>query len=264
MPSDARVHPSALAFERVVADYERGRPEFPDRAIGFLLDRLSLTPDRTLLELGAGTGKLTRMLAPSGVRIIAVEPLAAMREALSRNLPDVEVLDAVAEDLPLGQGSVDAAVAAQAFHWFDGDRALAELARVLVPAAPIALVWNVRDESVPWIQELTRLIEPYRGDTPSHRSLRWKAAFDTSEAFLPPQLTSFPYLHDTTRERIVARVLSISFIAALAAEERDELAAAVRHLVPTDEVTFAYRTDVWVSRRRSAAGAEVQASATIA
>ncbi|TMK95363.1 MAG: class I SAM-dependent methyltransferase [Actinobacteria bacterium] len=249
MPSDARVHPSALAFERVVADYERGRPEFPDRAIGFLVDRLSLAPGRTLLESGAGTGKLTRMLTPSGVRIIAVEPLPAMREALSRNLPDVEVLDAVAEDLPLGEDSVDAAVAAQAFHWFDGDRALAELARVLVPAAPIALVWNVRDESVPWIRELTGLIEPHRGDTPSHRSLRWKAAFDASDAFLPPQLTSFPYLHATTHERIVARVLSISFIAALAAEERDEVAEAVRRLVAIGEVMFAYRTDVWVSRR---------------
>ena len=249
MLSDARVHPSALSFERVVADYERGRPEFPERAIGFLVDRLSLNPGRTLLELGAGTGKLTRMLAPSGARIIAVEPLAAMREALSRNLPDVEVLDAVAEDLPLEEGSVDATVAAQAFHWFDGDRALTELARVLGPSAPIALVWNVRDETVPWIRELTGLIEPYRGDTPSHRSLRWKAAFDTSDAFLPPELTSFPYLHATTRERIVARVLSISFIAALAAEERDAVAAAVRHLVQSDEVAFAYRTDVWVSRR---------------
>jgi SAM-dependent methyltransferase len=248
MLSDARVHPSARSFERVVADYERGRPEFPERAIGFLVDRLSLNPGRTLLELGAGTGKLTRMLAPSGARIIAVEPLAAMREALSRNLPDVEVLDAVAEDLPLEEGSVDATVAAQAFHWFDGDRALTELARVLGPSAPIALVWNVRDETVPWIRELTGLIEPYRGDTPSHRSLRWKAAFDTSDAFLPPELTSFPYLHATTRERIVARVLSISFIAALAAEERDAVAAAVRHLVPTDEVAFAYRTEVWVSR----------------
>src|SRR5437899_8908643 len=103
MSSDARVHPSALAFQRAVADYERGRPEFPDRAIGFLVDRLSLAPDRTLVELGAGTGKLTGMLAPSGVRIIAVEPLEAMREALSRNLPDVEVLDAAAEDLPLGE-----------------------------------------------------------------------------------------------------------------------------------------------------------------
>jgi len=252
MPSDARVHPSALAFERVVADYERGRPGFPDRAIGFLDERLSLAPGRTLLELGAGTGKLTRLLAPSGVRIVAVEPLEAMREALGRNLPDVEVLDAVAEDLPLRDGSVEAAVAAQAFHWFDGQRALAQLARVLVPAAPIALVWNVRDETVPWIRELTSLVEPYRGDTPSHRSLRWKAAFVGSDAFLPPELTSFPFRHATTREGIVARVLSISFIAALTAEERVEVAAAVRHLVPTDEVAFAYRTDVWFSRRRPA------------
>jgi len=93
------------------------------------------------------------------------------------------------------------------------------------------------------------LIEPHRGDAPSHRSLRWKAAFDASDAFLPPQLTSFPYLHATTHERIVARVLSISFIAALAAEERDEVAEAVRRLVAIGEVMFAYRTDVWVSRR---------------
>ena len=75
-----------------------------------------------------------------------------MREALSHNLPEVEILDAVAEDLPLADGAVDAAVAAQAFHWFDGERALSELARVLRPGAPIALVWNVRDESVPWVQ----------------------------------------------------------------------------------------------------------------
>jgi SAM-dependent methyltransferase len=155
----------------------------------------------------------------------------------------------VAEDLPLADGAVDAAVAAQAFHWFDGERAVSELARVLRPGAPIALVWNVRDESVPWIRELTELIEPYRGDAPSHRSLRWRAAFDGSDAFSAPELTSFPYLHDTTREGTVARVSSISFIATLAADERERVAAAVRGLVPTDQVAFAYRTDVWSSRR---------------
>ena len=249
MPSDARLHPSVLGFERVVTDYERGRPGFPDRAITFLDERLSLGPGRTLLELGAGTGKLTRLLIPSGGRIIAVEPLAAMREALSRNLPDVQILDAVAEDLPLEDGSVDAAVAAQAFHWFDAERALVELARVLEPAAPIALVWNVRDESVPWIRELTELIEPYRGDTPSHRSLRWKAAFDASDLFHAPELTAFPYVHDTTREGIVARVRSISFIATLAPDERERVAAAIGRIVPMDEVAFAYRTEVWTSRR---------------
>jgi SAM-dependent methyltransferase len=249
MPSDARVHPSVLGFECAVADYERGRPGFPDRAIAFLHDRLSLGPGRTLLELGAGTGKLTRLLAPSGARILAVEPLVAMREALSHNLPEVEILDAVAEDLPLADGAVDAAVAAQAFHWFDGERALSELARVLRPGAPIALVWNVRDESVPWIRGLTELIEPHRGDTPSHRSLRWRAAFDASDAFPLPKLTSFPYVHDTTREGIVARVSSISFIATLAPDERERVAATVRGLVPAEQVEFAYRTDVWISRR---------------
>jgi SAM-dependent methyltransferase len=249
MPSDARVHPSVLGFEHAVADYERGRPGFPDPAVTFLDDWLSLGPGRTLLELGAGTGKLTRLLAPSGARILAVEPLAAMRESLSHNLPDVEVLDAVAEDLPLADGAVDAAVAAQAFHWFDGERALSELARVLQPGAPIALVWNVRDESVPWIRELTELIEPYRGDAPSYRSLAWKGAFDANEAFSAPTLTSFPYVHDTTREGTVARVSSISFIATLAPDERERVAAAVRRLVPAEQVAFAYRTDVWISRR---------------
>jgi SAM-dependent methyltransferase len=249
MPSDARVHPSVLGFERAVADYERGRPGFPDRAVAFLVDRLSLGPGRTLLELGAGTGKLTRLLAPSGARILAVEPLATMRGALSHNIPEVEILDAVAEDLPLVDGAVDAAVAAQAFHWFDGERALSELARVLRPRAPIALVWNVRDEAVPWIRELTELIEPHRGDAPSHRSLRWRAAFDASDAFPPPELTSFPYVHETTREGVVARVSSISFIATLAPDERERVAAAVQRLVPADQVAFAYRTDVWISRR---------------
>jgi SAM-dependent methyltransferase len=249
MPSDDRVHPSVLGFEHAVADYERGRPGFPDPAVTFLDDRLALGTGRRLLELGAGTGKLTRLLAPSGARILAVEPLAAMREALSHNLPDVEILDAVAEDLPLAEGAADAAVAAQAFHWFDGERTLTELARVLQPGAPIALVWNVRDESVPWIRELTQLIEPYRGDAPSHRSLRWKAAFDASDTFPAPELTSFPYVHDTTREGTVARVSSISFIATLAPNERERVAAAVRRLVPAEQVAFAYRTDVWISRR---------------
>jgi SAM-dependent methyltransferase len=172
-----------------------------------------------------------------------------MREALSHNLPEVETLDAVAEDLPLADGAVNAAVAAQAFHWFDGERALSELARVLRPGAPIALVWNVRDESVPWVRGLTDLIEPYRRDAPSHRSLRWRAAFDASDAFPAPELTSFPYVHDTTREGIVARVSSISFIATLEPDERERVAAAVRRLVPAEQVAFAYRTDVWISRR---------------
>ena len=250
MSPDPRVHPAAASgFARAAEDYERGRPGFPDDAVAFVIDELGLRPGLTLLELGAGTGKLTRLLAPTGVRIVAVEPVTAMRDTLSRIVPGAEIIDAVAEDLPFADGSLDAAVAAQAFHWFDGPRALAELGRVLPRGGRLALVWNVRDESVPWIRGLTDLIEPYRGQTPSHRSLRWKDAFDDTDPFTVPSRTSFPYVHRTTREGTVARVLSISFIAALPEEERRTVAEGVRALAPGDGVDFAYRTDVWTTRR---------------
>jgi SAM-dependent methyltransferase len=250
MSPDPRVHPSAAAgFERGVDDYERGRPDFPADAMAYLVDELGLARGTTLLELGAGTGKLTRLLAPSGAAIVAIEPVAAMRDALARRVPDAEIVDAVAEALPVDDGSIDAAVAAQAFHWFDGPRAVSELGRVLRPGGRVGLVWNVRDESIPWILGLTELIEPYRGDTPSHRSRRWKAAFEMTDVFAPLAVTVYPYVHETTREGTVSRVLSISFIAALPEDEKRLIADEVRRLAPGDEVAFAYRTEIWTTRR---------------
>src|SRR5262245_34151399 len=105
MSPDPRVHPAAaIGFERAVDDYERGRPGFPDPTVAYLIDRLDLRSGRRLLELGAGTGKLTELLAPSGVRILAIEPVAAMREALAGSVPTAEIVDAVAEDLPIEDG----------------------------------------------------------------------------------------------------------------------------------------------------------------
>jgi len=163
----------------------------------------------------------------------------------------VEALDATAEDLPLGDRSADAAVAAQAFHWFDGNRALRELARVLRPGSRLALVWNVRDEETPWVREMTELIEPYRGNTPAFRSMRWREAFDRTAAFTLPELTSFGYVHHTTVDGTVSRILSISFIATLPDAERRRVADEIAGLLPPgDEVRFPYRTDVWVSELR--------------
>jgi SAM-dependent methyltransferase len=246
---------AAVGFECAAEAYERGRPDFPARAVTFVAERLDLAPGRVLLELGAGTGKLTRLLAPSGARIVAVEPVAAMRRTLRGAAPAAAALDAVAEDLPLSDDSVDAAVAAQAFHWFDGTRAVAELARVLPAGGPLALVWNVRDEDEPWVRGLTELIEPYRGDTPSHRSMRWREAFDRSAEFGTLERASFAYEHRTTADAVVDRIVSISFVAALPEAERERIAEGVRRLVPGDgpggrEVVFPYRTDVWTTRRR--------------
>jgi SAM-dependent methyltransferase len=241
---------AATGFARAADAYERGRPGFPDAAVRLLGSELGLRPGRTVLDLGAGTGKLTRLFASSGATIVAVEPVSAMREALRRAAPGVAAVGATAEALPFAPGAADAAAAAQAFHWFDGRRALAELARVLPAGAPLALVWNVRDEREPWVRAITDLIEPYRGTTPSHRSMRWQASFDDTPLWSTPERTSFPYVHETSREATVDRVMSISFIAALPDGPRDLVADQVRGILPPgDEVAFPYRTDVWLSSR---------------
>jgi SAM-dependent methyltransferase len=242
---------AAVGYERAADAYERGRPAFPDEAVAAIVDELELRAGRTVLDLGAGTGKLTRLLVATGARVIAVEPVAAMRRALAELAPDAEPLDATAERLPLGPAEADGATAAQAFHWFDGDRALAELARVSAPGAGLALVWNVRDESVDWVRSITDLIEPLRGDTPSHRSMRWLTAFERTAAWTEPARSSFPYVHRTSREAVVDRVISISYIAALDERDRERIADTVRRsLPPGDEIAFPYRTDLWISRRR--------------
>jgi SAM-dependent methyltransferase len=251
----SEVHASAAAgFDRAARAYERGRPDFAPEVVAYLVDVLDARPGRTILDLGAGTGKLSRLLAPTGARVIAVEPVAGMREVLAEAAPGAEVIDATAESLPLAPGAAEAAVAAQAFHWFDAPRALTELARVLPAGAPLALVWNVRDEGEPWVAAITDLIEPYRGDTPSHRSMRWLEAFRDDPRWPSPERRSFTYAHETTREAAVDRVRSISFIATLPDDERASVEARLRELLPREDAfVFPYRTDVWVSRRRASA-----------
>ena len=144
----------AHSFGGVVDAYERGRPTYPEDAVRWLLGE---TP-ATVLELGAGTGKLTRVIVALGHDVHATDPDRAMLSKLEANLPGVHTVLAGAEDIPLPDRSVDVVVAAQAFHWFDLDRALPEIARVLRPGGRIALVWNQRNEKIPWVRKLGRLI----------------------------------------------------------------------------------------------------------
>jgi ubiquinone/menaquinone biosynthesis C-methylase UbiE len=157
---------AAVGFERGADDYERARPSYPDAAVHLIVDEAGLGPGSTVCDLAAGTGKLTRLLVPSGAEIIAVEPVAAMRDQLVRAVPGVEVLDGTAETIPLGDGSIDALTVAQAFHWFDTDRALPEIHRVLRPGGTLVLIWNVRDETVDWVKRFTELIVARSGGRP--------------------------------------------------------------------------------------------------
>jgi len=135
----------ARSFELAAEEYEATRPSYPDE----VLDLLPVANDAVVLDLGAGTGKLTRVLARRYARVTAVEPLDGMRGILERVVPGVEALAGSAEQIPLGDASVDAVFAAQAFHWFDHERAVAEIGRVLRPGGILALVWNGPDASRP-------------------------------------------------------------------------------------------------------------------
>jgi SAM-dependent methyltransferase len=147
-------HDRSLSFGSAAAAYERGRPSYPPEAIDWLLPRGA----RQVLDLGAGTGKLTTRLVERGLDVVAVDPIPDMLELLSASLPETRALLGTAEEIPLEDNSVDAVLVAQAWHWVDPERAIPEVARVLRPGGRLGLVWNTRDERLGWVRELGRII----------------------------------------------------------------------------------------------------------
>ena len=258
------VHPLAARGFGAAADaYERGRPDYPAEAVASIVDLLDLRPGRVLLELGAGTGKLTRQLVPSGVRILALEPVASMRAVLAAVVPDAKPLDGTAESIPLPGQSVDAVVVAQAFHWFDTIRALSEIHRVLRPGGRVALTWNMRDESVPWVRRLGECIEGATGGEAPNSQHGWRERVDRCGLFEPLETTTFRHVQRLTVDGVLDRVVSISTVAAAAPSVRDGLVAEIRTLLATDpdtagrtEFDLPYDTDVhWTARRSPVPGA---------
>src|SRR3954451_8153455 len=232
---------AAEGFSRSAEAYERGRPEYPDAAIEHVVELMR--PGATVLDLAAGTGKLTRPLVAAGLRVVAVEPVAEMRAALPG------ALEGTAEAIPLGDGSVDAVTVGQAFHWFDGDAALAEIARVLRPGGLLALVWNRRGEEDPVNRAIEGRVGPYRADTPSHRGSRWRAAFAHTALFGPLAEEMFDNVLEQDADGLEARVGSISFIAALPEGERASVLERARAIAGPGVVTIPYRTELHTCRR---------------
>lgn len=157
------------SFETVAAEYERHRPDYPAEALRWVAEQLGLGRGARVLDVGAGTGKLTRSLVALGFDVVAVEPGRPMLEQLRAAVPEAEALEGPAESIPLRDGSVDAAFAGQAFHWFDPERALPELHRVIRSGGGLALLWNWWDERDPLQRELGGLVgyrglDPYRDD----------------------------------------------------------------------------------------------------
>jgi SAM-dependent methyltransferase len=228
------VHRAAeRGFGAAAGTYERSRPDYPSEAIDRLVQELELTRSCRAMDLGAGTGKLTRLLLPAGPTLVAVEPVEAMRGAFSSVLPGVRLVGGVAEDLPFADGTFDAVVCAQAFHWFDGDRALPEVHRVLKRWGRLGLLWNVRDESVPWVGELTEIIHPYERTAPREKTHEWRRAFSASDLFGRLNQLRFPHAQRLDRDGLAERFASVSFIASLPPGERDAVLGRIRELAET-------------------------------
>ena len=253
------VHTSAQqGFSTQAVTYAQGRPDYPRQLTGWLADTLHIDAHASVIDLGAGTGKFTRLLSTLAPTLIAVEPVAAMGAQLTKLLPDVRLVNGTAESIPLPAASADAVVCAQAFHWFSTEAALAEIHRVLKPDGRLGLVWNVRDESVDWVAAITDIITPYEGDTPRFHTGRWREAF-TGEYFSEPEMTCFPYNHvGSPQEVIIDRFLSVSFIAALPEASKAVVTAQLQALIDThpslkgrDTVAFPYQTQAYVCHRLS-------------
>ena len=241
--SDAR----ARSFGRGAAAYRLARPGYPPDAISWLV------PDGAarVLDLAAGTGKLTEELVDLGVDVVAVEPDDAMRAELSATLPAVTALSGTAEAISLVDVSVDCVTVAQAWHWFRTERAVAEIARVLRPGGRLGVVWNVRDESVGWVEALTRILHEGDDSPPEYGEP------DLGRLFGPVEHATFAWTHRIPAAQLRTLAASRSHTIGLAPGERERLLDAVDALVHTHpdlagrrEIDVPYRTECWRSALR--------------
>jgi ubiquinone/menaquinone biosynthesis C-methylase UbiE len=251
------IHEAAQrGFPLAAESYDSGRPDYPEVAVERLARALGLRPGRTVVELAAGTGKLTRRFASRGARLVALEPVAAMRDVFRHRLPETSLVAGRAEALPFADRSADGIAVGQAFHWFRAREALDECARILRPGGTLALIWNMRDETSPFMAALTRRLEPLRGGIPSYRDGLWRGAVESHAAFGPLRGWSARFVQRADRETLIDRVRSISFVASLPESEKAALLDEVLDMArghtdvgPEGTIPLAYRTELfWCAR----------------
>ncbi|GIG22427.1 SAM-dependent methyltransferase [Cellulomonas chitinilytica] len=232
----------AASFERGAGAYHAARPGYPTDVVRWVVPEGA----RDVLDLAAGTGKLTAELVGLGLHVVAVEPSDAMRAELVGSLPGVDARAGTADATGLPDASVDAVTVAQAWHWFDPPTASAELARVLRPHGQVAVLWNIRDDETDWVGRWTEIV--HRGDTlttvyaepalgdrftaPEHATFRWAAPMRPADLrLLAASRSHLLVLPDDEREALLDAI--------------DELVATHPDLRGRDTVDLPYRTECW-------------------
>jgi SAM-dependent methyltransferase len=248
----------AGSFGGVAQAYERGRPRYEAHVI----ELLGEIAGPRIVDVGAGTGRLSAPLLQAGYDVVAIEPLDGMRAILAGHIGADRALDGRAEALPLDDASVDGAVCSDAWHWFDGPRAAEELARVVRPGGGIVVcvthpAWLGSEDAPDWFLDLAvvhhalpKSDHPYltRGNLPSN-------GFEGNPRFEPMEVRNVPFVHHTDREGIVAHWASMSFVATLPDEQRAKFLEELDAMLArrgVEQIDIPYRAELWITRRRPA------------
>jgi SAM-dependent methyltransferase len=253
MTAGERHRAQAASFGAAAAAYERGRPPYPPQAVEWLLPEGAAH----VLDLGAGTGKLTRQLLDHGLEVTAVEPSEGMREQLRQAVPGATVLAGAAEHIPLPDHSVDAVLVAQAWHWVDPAAAVPEAARVLSPGGWLGLLWNVRDEREDWVAGLGTIMRGWRGGHGSSEPDTYAVSQGppVGPPFGPAERRDIPWVHRFPPDLLDDMITSRSYVITLPAAGREALLGEVHELVRTHpalagagEIALPYVTRCWRAR----------------
>lgn len=230
------LHPLAERFADVAGEYERGRPEYAPAVIGAIAAELALAPGEPVLDLAAGTGKLTRALLRHDLDVVAVEPQAALREILASHVGQERVLEGSAEAIPLPGQSMTAVTVADAFHWFNHAGALAEIRRVLRPGGGLAILSTVPDWSgASWAHEVGTLVAELRPEHPNFEGPRWQDSVAAAPGWSAPREIRVTTPQPSSPERVLDLIASNSWMAALPDQQRAATLAKLRTTVTAGE-----------------------------
>lgn len=230
------LHPLAAQFADVADAYERGRPEYAPAVVGAIVAELGIAPGAPVLDLGAGTGKLTRALLSAGLDVVAVEPQTQLRELLASKVGIERARDGLAESIPLPDRAVVAVTVADAFHWFDQQAALNEIGRVLRAGGGLAVVTTFPDWSgASWAHEVGTLMASLRPEHPGFDGPAWRDTVRAAGGWRAPREIRVTTSQPASPERIVDYVASVSWVAALPENQRGDALAQIDAIVSAGE-----------------------------
>jgi len=230
-------------FEKQVDVYEKARPSYPSAAIDFIFKTLNLTTNSEVIDLGSGTGKLTRQLEKYNLKLTAVEPVKEMREKFSKVSPNILVVDGTSTKIPMLDKSLDVVFCAQSFHWFSNEESLKEIYRVLKPSGALVLIWNQVDKNLEWATKMRLLTYKHLNGAPQYNYGKWRNVFNETNYFGKLNEANFKNYDENEnifvdKQYIWERMLSASYVSILEKYEQEKLKEEIFDFLSKENLDF--------------------------